>query len=128
MSGAARSLKEEAALKVRPTKLTATQRSLIWGMVVRGDRLQDIAYWFGVSPSTVHAIKKANAKQSWTLNDASTAELPPPGPYQLVRRIEYARLVDVEGRNRAIVSELELLLSKYRNAAVSGASQTHIHS
>ncbi len=125
MSGAARSREEEAALMVRPTKLTPHQRSLIRGMVSRGDRLQDIAYWFSVSPSTVHAIKKASRAYAWTTKDALQYPLPPPGPYQLVQRIEYVRLVDVDALNRAIVTELETLVDKYRFKALSVTELSH---
>lgn len=115
MAGAARSVEEEAVLKVRTGKLAAVDRHVIWGMLARGDRIQDVAYWFGVSPATVHGIKKANAKHSWTMADARVSDLPPPGPYQLVQRIEYVRLVDVDAVNRAIVTEIEALLRKYRS-------------
>lgn len=48
-------------------------------MLRRGDRIQDVAYFFGKSPATIHAIKK---KKLWP----DGVELPPPGPYQLVAK------------------------------------------
>ena len=128
MTGAARSREEEAALMVRKTKLTSLQRSLIWGMVARGDRLQDIAYWFGVSPSTVHAIKKANAKHSWGVHEAMKFELPPPGPYQLVQRVEYVRLVDMAAVHTAVITELEDVIVRYRTRANPDAAAPQLHS
>jgi len=113
---------------IRKSKLTSLQRSLIWGMVARGDRIIDISVWFGVSPSTVHAIKKASAKHSWTMTDAKAFELPPPGPYQIVQKVEYVALVDTAAVNRAIMNELEDLLSKYRARSNLSASAPHLHS
>lgn len=129
MSGPARSATEDAALRVRQSKLSTLQRTLIWGMVARGDRLQDVAYWFGVSPSTVHAIKKANAKCAWTMNDDRAFNLPPPGPYQLVQRVEYVALVDRAAVHAAVMAELEGIVSKYRaERATPSAGLSQLHS
>lgn len=115
MAGAARSRAEDIP-KGPKRKLNLIDRHVVKGMLARGDRISDVAYWFGVSPSTVHGIKKASAKYAWTMLDATT-QLPPRGPYQLVQRAELVTLTAQRDAAAAVVRELEALLLKYQAAA-----------
>lgn len=116
MAGSARSVDEDVRRKV-PGKLSQADKHVIRGMLARKDRISDVAYWFGVSPSTVHGIKKAASKMAWTLNDA-TADLPPPGPYALVQRAELDTVKSEHAAATAMVRELEKLLAEYRKRQV----------
>ena len=52
--------------------------SIIKGMIKRGDRMHDIASWFGVNSARISEIKKGQKfLKILTTND----NLPPPGPY-----------------------------------------------
>lgn len=74
-------------MKTSRQQLTPTERSTIKGMLNRKDRIQDIAYFFGKSPATIHAIKKDKRVEYW-----GEEELPPPGPYQLVAKEGLAKI------------------------------------
>lgn len=99
-------------------KLTEETRRVIRGMLARGDRIQDVAYFFAVSPATVHAIKKKGGGRGFE-------ELPPPGPYQLVAKeglavIERKAAAYDEAQAKLaaqneLINELEQLLERHRS-------------
>lgn len=59
--------------------LDDTKISLIKGMILRGDNLQDIAFWFGVNLGRISEIK-SGIKYNDIL-PADKNNLPPQGPY-----------------------------------------------
>ena len=59
--------------------LSATDASLIKGMLRRGDRQHDIAAWFGVNGGRVAEI--AIGARFGEVQAAHVADLPPRGPY-----------------------------------------------
>lgn len=105
-------------MKTVKPPMTGREKDQARGMLKRGDPIQHVAYWFGRSPSTIHALKKGI--RDWNV----AADLPPPGPYRLVA---HDRLTAIEGKAaRAdqaeaqllaatlVVKELESALEKYR--------------
>lgn len=127
MAGSARSAVEDVRKKGRAGRVSVEDQHTIRGMLARGDRIVDVAYWFGVSPSTVHKIKMASARMAWTLNDA-TRELPPPGPYLLVRKAVYDKVQAERDASVLVITELEGLLNKYRTSrSLSGTVPNTTH-
>lgn len=67
-----------------PTAIaTAADASIVKGMVLRGDRIQDIAAWFGVNQGRIANVKNAKAEGAKyrDVPPAPAHALPPPGPY-----------------------------------------------
>jgi hypothetical protein len=60
-------------------RLTAKDAALVKGMIRRGDRLHDIAAWFGVNPARVSEVKDGGRHAS--VIGAPNEELPPKEPY-----------------------------------------------
>jgi hypothetical protein len=59
-------------------QLTAKDAGVIKGMIKRGDRLQDIAAWFGVNQARISEIKD---RKKFGSVEATVEGLPPAGPY-----------------------------------------------
>lgn len=115
-------------------KLSARDRAIIGAMQARGDRIQDVAYWFGISPSTVHSIKKKyltkGQRGTAQTNSAELPDrLPPRGPYEIVQKAalidmaaKAARVDEAEAQRRAarlLVEELKGLVQKYENCLLN---------
>jgi len=104
-------------MKRLPT-LQADTVAAIKGMLLRNDRLVDIAVFWRLSPSTVHSVKKGKVKAYRHIAPAPPEVLPPRGPYVVVARAEY------EGHREAVqtavaskaqlIADLEKLLESYR--------------
>lgn len=63
--------------------LDKADAALIRGMLLRGDRQQDIAAWFGGDVNSGR-ISEINTGKKWSAVPAARPEnLPPPGPYQI---------------------------------------------
>lgn len=68
----------------RPTAIvTAADASIVKGMVARGDRLHDIAAWFGVNSGRVANVKNGRVEGAKfrEVPPAPPHALPPAGPY-----------------------------------------------
>lgn len=107
--------------------LTEKQRDQIVGMLLRKDRIQDIAYLFGRSPSTIWGVKEKI--ESGLLSYVGYSELPRPGPYKLVDNSTLQELsvkaaaYDAAAAERAsaaiIVRELRRIVERYEALAVA---------
>lgn len=60
-------------------RLTARDAAVVKAMIIRGDRQHDIAAWFGVNGGRIAEV--ATGRRFGNVDPASTANLPPPGPY-----------------------------------------------
>lgn len=116
-------------------KLTAEQRDQVVGMLLRKDRIQDIAYYFGKSPATIHGVKEKLRKG--ILSYMGLSELPPRGPYALVTHatVEKAAAFDsLKARHEAalsVISKLENLIHNLKVECGLGVTvpneQTIVH-
>jgi hypothetical protein len=70
-------------------RLTESDAEIAKGMILRGDRLHDIAAFFGVNSARIAEIECGRA-YSW-VEPASTSDLPPPGPYPARRDLQQLR-------------------------------------
>ena len=101
-------------MKTLKPPMTEIERDQARGMLARKDGIQNIAYWFGRSPATIHGIKKKGIPYQ------GLAELPPPGPYALVARqeltviVEKAAKFDEIAAQGFVVRELERILQEYK--------------
>jgi len=112
MTGAARSVAEDEACKAeRRKRIDIEDAAIMRAMLLRGDRIVDVAYWFGVSPSTVHKIKRQKLSSPVTF---SALELPPRGPYMLVARSTFDAVQAERDAAAAVCQELEKILGRYR--------------
>ena len=74
--------------------LTDHDASVVKGMLLRGDRQQDIAAWFGVNGGRISEINTGD--EFWWVDAAPDEYLPPQGPYhvgQLFGQIELLRAI-----------------------------------
>lgn len=101
-----------ARRKRKDAKLSMIDKDVVFLMLKRGDRIQDVAYWFGVSPSTVHKIKKTWVEGAMLRYGL---DLPPPGPYALVQRSVLDELA--VHKAEAVVAELEAVLLRYKSSS-----------
>lgn len=69
-------------------QLTEDEASLAKGMLTRGDRAFDIAYWFGVDEAEIE--KLSDRKIFDDAREAASEALPPPGPYPSIRAVRAA--------------------------------------
>lgn len=73
--------------------LTEQDAAIAKGMLIRGDRQHDIAAYFGVNGGRIAEISTGH--QFATVQPASPAALPPPGPYprphELINEVEILR-------------------------------------
>lgn len=76
--------------------------AVIKGMLGRGDRIQDIAVWFGVSVRVIHAVQSGAVHPFLAL--APQNALPPAGPYSGAARAYFAlaEIVEAERRLRGV--------------------------
>jgi hypothetical protein len=92
--------------------LTASDASLVKGMLLRGDRQHDIAAYFGVNGGRVAEIARGKAFAS--VKAARGSELPPSGPYLSGR--ETSVLLGSISKAKAAISEVEHFLAKVDRA------------
>lgn len=69
--------------------LTDSDAAIVKGMILRGDRQHDIAAWFGVNGGRIAEISAGD--RFGPVLPAPMDELPPPGPYPVVRYADAAR-------------------------------------
>lgn len=66
-------------LRIAPVHLDRETAATMKGMIARGDCLEDIAVWFGLSVRVVHSVQSGAGHPF--LTPAPKHVLPPPGPY-----------------------------------------------
>jgi hypothetical protein len=71
------------------------------GMLARGDRLEDIAVWFGLNVRVVHSVQSGAAYPF--LTPAPIHALPPAGPYANAAGA-YSALADVDAAERRLLN------------------------
>jgi hypothetical protein len=74
----------------------------IKGMLSRGDKLVDIAVWFGLNVRIVHAVQSGTLQLSAPVAPAHA--LPPPGPYPRAVHA-YAALEAVQDAERRLARQ-----------------------
>jgi hypothetical protein len=84
---------------------------MIKAMAARGDRQIDIAYWFGVSPSTVNRIKQGIMFGGVGVYEGPA--LPPPGPYVVVPKKQNEQATEDQQAYHTMLRELRELVRTY---------------
>lgn len=102
--------------RARPSgrHLTASDASLVKGMVSRGDRKHDIAAWFGVNQGRIAEVQSGYLYPEAV--EASTTELPPPGPYTSGKAAHSAMLALKEAKKilTETISNIDKTLSEMK--------------
>jgi hypothetical protein len=75
-----------------PEHLDHETAATMKGMLARGDRVEDIAVWFGLSVRVVHSVQSGAVHPF--LAPAPKHALPPPGPYAEAA-CAYSALADI---------------------------------
>lgn len=70
-------------------KITTSDAALIKGMSNRGDRQADIASYLGINQGRVNEILTGMNRKFLSVEPATEDELPPPGPYVVITRLEH---------------------------------------
>ena len=81
------------------------------GMLRRGDSVEDIAGWFGISERVVHSVQTGAVHQ--LLAPAPSDALPPPGPYTPAS-VRYKALEEARAAERRLHSASTSGRSRYR--------------
>lgn len=82
----------------------------------------DIALWHGISSSTVHKIKRGRTKAYRGIRPAPSTELPPPGPYVVVAKVQHdSDRAAALSRDR-LIADLTTLLEHYKSLG-TGANE-----
>ena len=79
-----RRLKMEHRARPSGVVLVEADATIVKGMLLRGDRQNDVAAWFGVNAGRIAEI--AGGTKFWWVPIAAAEVLPPPGPY-IVREL-----------------------------------------
>lgn len=82
------------------------------GMLARGDEVEDIAVWFGISERVVHAVQIGATHPH--VPPAPGHALPPPGPYDSAA-IGYRALDEVRAAEQRLYSVATTVRSRYRS-------------
>lgn len=94
--------------------LDEADAAIVKGMIARGDRQHDIAAWFGVNGGRIGEISSGDNFRHVV---ATTANLPPPGPYLSGRAITAAhdKLRDIRARLGDLVDEVDEQIENLSN-------------
>jgi hypothetical protein len=83
------------------------------GMLARGDSMEDIAVWFGISERVVQAVQTGVVHQ--LIAPAPASALPPPGPYNAAT-MGYRALEEVRAAERRLHDVSTSVRSRYRRS------------
>lgn len=92
--------------------LTAEKAALIKGMLARGDRQSDVASYFQINQGRCYEIKFG--LKFANVPPKSGDELPPPGPYVVVSKLDHERAKLSEAVLHEITSSLDEAMMKIR--------------
>ncbi len=95
-------------------RLSASDASMVKGMLKRGDRHHDIAAWFGVNQGRIAEVSKGSLHGG--VKTAPANMLPPVGPYSSGQSAHAAMAALMESRKtlEAAIKKIDDVLSKLK--------------
>jgi hypothetical protein len=94
-------------------KLERELAAKVKGMLARGDSIEDIAVWFGISERVVQAVQTGAVHPQ--LTPAPADALPPPGPYNAAR-MGYRALDEVRAAERRLHAVSAAVRNRYHRS------------